>query len=225
MSTLRHAARIARKDLRVELRVRDVLGVVALLALLVIAVASFSLPTTGPDREGVAAGLLWIAFLFSILLGVGRALAAEHEDRCVDALVVSPVARESIFLGKLLSTLAVVGVAQALIVPLAVVLLGLQPAGGLPLLLATIGLGTVALVSVSTLFSTMAVNTRGREAVLPVFVVPLAIPVMIAAVQASEVALVGGGIAEASGWLGLLMGSAVLFVALGLLTFRHVLEE
>jgi heme exporter protein B len=225
VSTWRYARRIAAKDLRIELRTRDVLSAVGLFALLIVVLASFSLPSTGTQRDAVAAGLLWMALLFAILLGVGRALALEHEDDCIDALVTSPVPRESIFLGKLLSNLAFVGAVEVAIVPLAIGMLQLEPGSGLPLLALTVAVASVALVAVATLFSTMAVNTRTREAILPLLVMPVAIPVMIAAVQATTVALGGGAIEDAAPWLLLLVAAAALFLLLGLLTFRHVLEE
>jgi heme exporter protein B len=225
MNTWRYARRIAVKDLRIELRTRDVLTAIALFALAIVVVASFSLPATGDDREVTAAGLLWMAFLFSILLGAGRAIAIEHEDACIDALVVSPVPRESIFLGKVLSNLAFVAAAEVLILPLAIALLQLTPGRGTPLLLLTVAIATVALVTLATLFSAMAVNTRTREAILPVLVIPVAIPVMIAAVQSSAIALAGGTPADAVAWLLLLTAAASLFLSLGLAVFRHVLEE
>jgi heme exporter protein B len=225
VSTWRYAHRIAVKDLRIELRTHDVLTAVGLFALLIVVVASFSFPAGGEHRDTMAAGLLWMAFLFSTLLGVGRTLAMEHEDACIDGLVTSPVPRESIFLGKVLSNLAFVGAAEALILPLAIGLLQLEPGAGIPLLLVTVLLATVALVTVATLFSTMAVNTRTREAILPLLVIPVAIPVLIAAVQATAIALAGGSFRDATSWLLLLVAAAALFLLLGLATFRHVLEE
>jgi heme exporter protein B len=222
---LRPATRIAAKDSRIELRTRDVLTAIGLFALLIVVVASFAFPTTGAHRDAIGAGLLWMAFLFAILLGVGRAVAIEHEDACIDALVTSPIPRESIFLGKLLSNLAFAGTAELFLVPIAIVLLQLEPGRGLGLLVVTVGLATVALVAVATLFSTMAVNTRTREAILPLLVVPVAIPVMIAAVRATEVALGGGTFAAARPWLLLLVAAAALFLGTGLVMFRHLLEE
>lgn len=225
MRTLRHARRIAAKDLRIELRTRDILTAMGLFALLIVVVASFSFPTASEHREEIAAGLLWMAFLFAALLGIGRSLAMEHEHACIDALVTSPVPRESIYLGKVLSNLAFVGVAQLLLLPVAIVLLQLAPGRGLVLLLVTVALATLALVAVTTLLSAMAVNTRTREAILPLLVIPVALPVLIAAVQATSIALTGGTLAAATPWLLLLTATAALFLLLGLATFRHVLEE
>jgi heme exporter protein B len=225
MSALRHAGRIAAKDLRIELRTRDILRAMGLFALLIVVVASFSFPTASEHREQIAAGLLWMAFLFAVLLGIGRSLAVEHEHDCMDALVISPVPRESIYLGKVLSNLAFVGTAQLLLLPLSIVLLQLEPGRGVALLLLTVVLATLALVGITTLLSAMAVHTRTREAILPLLVIPVAIPVLIAAVQATRIALSGGAISAALPWLLLLTAAAALFLLLGLATFRHVLEE
>ena len=225
MRTLRHAGHIAAKDLRIELRTRDILTAVGLFALLIVVIASFSFPTAGDNQEHIAAGLLWMAFLFAALLGIGRSLAMEHEHACMDALVTSPVPRESIYLGKVLSNLAFVGVVQLLLLPLSVVLLQLEPGRGIGLLLLTVVLATVALVAITTLLSTMATHTRAREAVLPVLVIPVAVPVLIAAVQATRIALTGEMVGAALPWLLLLTAAAALFLLLGLSTFHHVLEE
>jgi heme exporter protein B len=166
-----------------------------------------------------------MAWLFAILLGIGRTLAMEHEDDCLDALLTSPVPRESIYLGKLLSNLAFVGVTQLFLLPVAVVLLQLEPRTGLPLLLLTVAVGTLALVALTTLFSAMAATTRTREAILPVLVIPVALPVLVAAVRATDIALSGGALGAATSWLLLLTAAAALFLLLGLAMFRHVLEE
>ena len=225
MTVAVEAWRVARKDLRLELRTRDMLTAIGLFALLIVVVASFSLPTTGAERDPVAAGVLWIALLFAILLGIGRSLALEYEASCIDALLTSPISREGIYLGKVLSNLLVVAAIQVVLLPLAVVLLQLEPGRGVGLLAVVTALATIALVSVATLLSSMAVNTRTREAILPVLVVPVALPVLIAAVQGTEVALGGGTPAEAGSWLALLAAAAVLSLSLGIATFRHVIEE
>lgn len=185
------ALQIASKDLKVEMRAKHVLPAVGLFALLVVTVASFSFPTSGPGREGVAAGMLWMAFLFASLLGMGRSFALEQEEACIEGLVASPAPSESIFLGKLLSNLAFTGLAEIGILPIFLVLLQLNPGKGIVLLIASTVLGTFAVVTIGTLLSAMAVNTRTREAILPVLAVPLAVPALIASVQSTQGALGG----------------------------------
>lgn len=222
---LRPALQIAAKDVRLELRTRDVLTSVGLFALLVVVVASFAFPAFGEGREGVAAGMLWMALLFAALLGIGRALALEAEESCMHALMAAPIPREAIFLGKLLSTLAFIGVAELGVLPVFLVLLQLTPGSGLATLLLVALLGTLGLATVGTLFAAMAVNTRTREAILPLLVVPITVPVMIGAVKATEGVLGGDGAGATGPWLLLLVGYSALFVLVSLAVFPSVLEE
>ncbi len=218
------AVLIARKDLRLEYRTRDIVTSVGLFALLVVVTASFALPTWGAGREGVAAGVLWMAFLFASLLGVGRSFAIEREESCIEALMLSPAPRESIFLGKLAGNLAFTWSVELVILPLFIVLLQLQIAGGTALLLAAALLGTLGLVTIGTLFAAIAVNTKTREAILPLLVLPVAIPLMIAAVKTTEAALGGTGAGSPAQWIALMTGFDVLFLLVGLLTFPFLTE-
>jgi heme exporter protein B len=224
MSLLAPAATIAAKDLRLEFKTRDIVASVGLFVLLVVVTASFAFPAVGEGREGVAAGVLWIAFLFAALLGMGRSMAIEKEEGCFDGLLVSPAPRESIFLGKLLANLAFTFGVELLILPVFVVLMQLQVGRAAPLVLSAF-LGTLGIVTVGTLFSAMAVNTRGREAILPLLVMPVSVPVMIAAVKTTQAALTGAWDASATSWLLLTVGYDALFLMVALVTFPHLTEE
>jgi heme exporter protein B len=223
MSWIAPAATIAAKDLRLESKTRDVLASVGLFALLVVVTASFSFPTSGEGREDVAAGVLWIAFLFAALLGMGRSMAIEKEESCLEGLLVSPVPRESIFLGKLFANLGFTFAIELLIVPVFVVLMDLR-VGGAALLVLSAFLGTVGVVVVGTLFAAIAVNTRGREAILPLLVLPVSVPVMIAAVKSTQAALTGTW-GSTTSWLLLALGYDALFLLVALATFPHLTEE
>ena len=224
MTWLGSAATIAGKDLRLELKTRDVVASVGLFVLLVVVTASFALPTTGEEREAVAAGVLWIAFLFAALLGMGRSMAIEKEESCLEGLLVSPAPREAIFLGKLLANLGFTFAVELLILPVFVVLLELRVAGAALLVLSAF-LGTLGIVTVGTLFAAMAVNTRGREAILPLLVMPIAVPAMIAAVETTEAALTGAWTGGTTSWLLLSAGYDALFLMVAIATFPHVTEE
>ncbi len=225
MSWLAPALSIAGKDLRLEMRTRDVVASVGLFVLLVVVTASFAFPTGGQGREGVAAGVLWMAFLFAALLGMGRSMAIEKEDACLEGLLVSPAPREAVFLGKLLTNLGFTFAVEVLILPLFVVLLQLRPGGGTWLLVLDAFLGTLGLVTVGTLFAAMAVNTRGREAILPLLVMPVSVPVMVAAVKVAEAGFAGGMGEGTLSWLLLMAGYDALFLLVALATFHHVMEE
>lgn len=223
MSWIAPAATIAAKDLRLESKTRDVLASVGLFALLVVVTASFSFPTSGDGREAVAAGVLWIAFLFAALLGMGRSMAIEKEEGCFEGLLVSPVPRESIFLGKLFANLGFTFAIELIVVPVFIVLMDLR-VGGTSLLVLSAFLGTVGIVVVGTLFASIAVNTRGREAILPLLVLPVSVPVMIAAVKSTQAALTGAW-GSTTSWLLLALGYDALFLLVALATFPHLTEE
>jgi len=218
------AMTIAGKDLRLEWKTRDVVASVGLFALLVVVTASFAFPTTGDGREGIAAGVLWMAFLFAALLGMGRTMAIEKEDGCIDGLLTSPAPRESIFLGKLFANLGFTYAVELVILPVFIVLLRLDPAGGPWLLLLGTFMGTLGLVTVGTLFSAMAVNTRGREAILPLLVMPVSVPVMIAAVKVSEAAFTGEW-GSTTAWLLLTLAYDAVFLLVAIATFPSLMEE
>ncbi|MGE5460653.1 MAG: heme exporter protein CcmB [Solirubrobacterales bacterium] len=225
MSWMSPALAIAGKDLRLELKTRDVVASVGLFVLLVVVMASFSFPTTGEGREGVAAGVLWMAFLFAALLGMGRSMATEKEDACLEGLLVSPAPREAVFLGKLFANLGFTFLVELVILPVFIVLLQLHPGAGTWLVVLGAFLGTLGLVTIGTLFAAMAVNTRGREAILPLLVMPVSVPAMVAAVKVSEAGFSGGMADGTLSWLLLLVGYDALFLLVALVTFQFVTEE
>ncbi len=221
---LRPAFLIAGKDLRLEMRTKDIVSAVGLFAILVVVTASFAFPTLGHGNEGVAAGILWMAFLFAGLLGLGRSFAIEKEEGCIDGLMISPAPRESVFLGKLLANLAFTFAVEAVVLPVFIVLLNLRPGAGLVLLVVSAILGTLGLATVGTLFSAIAVNTKTREAILPLLVMPVAVPVMIAAVKATEAALGGSWSGAATPWVLLMGGYDALFLLVAFATFPQLME-
>ena len=222
MTWLGSAAVIAGKDLRLELRTRDVVSSVGLFALLVVVTASFALPLEGSAREGMAAGVLWMAFLFAGLLGLSRSMTIEEEEGGLAGLLVSPAPREAIFLGKLASNLAFTAGVEALIVPLFIALLQLRVADP-ALLLVSILLGTLGILTVGTLFAAIAIGTRGREAILPLLVLPVSVPIVAAAVETTRSALLGTG-SGTPAWLLLMIGADALFLLVALATFPYVTE-
>lgn len=224
MTTLGRALLIARKDLRLEFRTRDIVTSAGLFALLVVVTASFAFPTWGRGREGVAAGVLWMAFLFAGLLGIGRSFAIEKEDACMDGLLLSPAGSEAIFLGKLLATLAFTFVIELVTLPIFVVLLQLSPDGGTLALILTALLGTLGLAAVGSLFAAMAVNTKTREVILPLLVLPVAVPLLIASVEATTAALGGRDLSSAQPWLLVMAAYDAVFLLVGMTTFRFVTE-
>ncbi len=214
---------IARKDLRIEARSRDVLGSAGLFAIAVLITASFTSPA-GEAATGMATGVLWISLLFATLLGVGRSTGREHADRGIEGLLLSPVPKSAIYLGKALaSLLLLLLVAVAIVIMFIVFMAGNAPvhvAG----LVGTVIVGTLGLVIVSTLFAGIALGTRLGESMLPLLVMPVVIPLMVGSVELTRQSL-GGSAGGVGIWLALLAAFDVAMLVAALATFGFVIEE
>ena len=178
---LRAAWLIARKDLAIEFRTRTAFFSATVFALLGLTIFYFAWDPTTVAAIDLAPGVLWVIFTFSGLLGLQRSFGVEQADRAMDALLAAPVDRESVYLGKALANLLFVGGVQLITIP-AVALFYNVPLGDVALPLAGVAVLTaVGLVAVGTLFSSMAVNTRLAELLLPMLSLPFFLPVVTAA--------------------------------------------
>ena len=172
-------AALARKDLLLELRARDTLPAMLLFIVATFVVFHFALPDGSSDRS--AKGLLWVAILFTTVLGLTRAFVAEREQRLMDALLLAPCDRSAIWLGKSIAVLGFLAATEIVAVPVfALFFNGLdwKTVGG-------IALADIGIVTVGTLLSAMASVTRARELLLPLLFLPLAVPIIVGGVGAS----------------------------------------
>ncbi len=224
MTMLREAAAVAGKDLRIELRGRYALGAVLPFAATLLITFGLSL---GPGRGlllQTAPGLLWLAVLFASVLSFRRAYEAESEDGALEGLALAPIDRASIFLGKAAAVAVQLWALELAIVLLVAVLFGL-PFGGAPLVvLGAFALGTIGLAAVGSLFGVLESSPRAREAVFPVLVLPLAVPVLLGGVKATALATSGHG-ADAGSWLVLLLAFDAVFLSAGTLVFGFLLDD
>jgi heme exporter protein B len=179
VSYLGDVAALARKDLRVELRARDTLPAMLLFVLATLTVFHFALPAESGDDASY--GLLWVAIVFTALLGLARAWVPEHEHGVLDSLVLAPCDRSAIWLGKTLATLAFLLAAQAVALPAFV--LFFAPLDGVAV--AGVILADVGICAVGSLLAAMAVAGRARELLLPLLLLPLAIPLVVGGVGAA----------------------------------------
>jgi heme exporter protein B len=221
----RDALLVAGKDLRVEGRSRVALNQVLPFALLVLVLFAFALD---PDRgvlARAAAGLYWVAVLFSALLAVQRSQAVEAGDGTRDALRLSGLDPAGIFLGKAGAVAVQLVVLEVVLGAGVVVLYGVEPAG-LGLLAATGLVATAGLAAAGTLYGVIAAGLRVRETLLPLLLLPVLAPVLIAATRASETALSGvsSGVATES-WLVLLATFAAVYLGFGVVAFGPLLED
>lgn len=203
---------LTRKDLRVELRARDTLPAMLLFVLSTLVVFHFALPAgTGDDA---AYGLLWVAIVFTALVGLARAWVPEHEHRVLDGLVLAPCDRSAIWLGKALATLAFLLAAQAVALPAFVVFFAPLDATAL----AGVLLADIGICAVGSLLAAMAAASRSREVLLPLLVLPLAIPLVVGGVGAAISP-------EGSRYLLLLALYDGVFAVLSWASFEYVVTE
>ncbi len=220
---LRAMTAVVWKDLAAELRSRELLSSMLVFALLVILIFNFALELDTRTRSTVTSGVLWVTFAFAGTLGLNRSMAMEKDRGCLDGLLLAPVDRSAIYFGKAIGNLIFMLVVEIIVLPVYSVLYNtnlFQPG-----LLLVILLGSIGYVAVGTLLSSMAVQTRTRDVLLPILLFPVAIPVLIAAVKASSGFLQGIEMAEIQPWLSLLITYDVMFTAVAFMVFDYVVEE
>ncbi len=211
------------KDLAAELRSRELLSSMLVFALLVILVFNFALELDAQARATITGGVLWVTFAFAGTLGLNRSMAVEKDRGCLDGLLLAPVDRSAIYFGKAAGNLIFMLIVEAIVLPVYSVLYNVNLF--IPGLLAVILLGSVGYVAVGTLLSSMAVQTRTRDVLLPILLFPLVIPVLIAAVKASTGYLQGMLYADIQPWINLLIVYDVIFIAVAFMVFDYIVEE
>jgi heme exporter protein B len=212
------------KDVLVELRNRETFVTMLFFGVVILFLFHFSL---NPERENtalLAPGLLWLAFMFTGVLGLGRSFQAEQANDCLEQLLLVPGDRGNIFLGKLAGNLAFMLAVELLIIPLFALFFQLNLWHVLLPLLVVAVLGTLGFAIIGTLFSALTANLRAREVLFPLLLFPLVVPVVIGAVTATGTILGGGALGEAGGWLKLLGAFDTMFLAVAYLTFEFVVE-
>ena len=224
MAFARRAFVVAWKDLLVERRSKETLNALLFFSLLLLFVFQFAL---GPDRErlaGVLPGVLWLGFILSALLALGRTFVVEREHDCWEGLLLAPGDKSAIYLGKLGANLTLMAVVETLVLTLFVVFFDIDLGRAFPGLALVVALGTIGLGAVGTLFAAMTAHVRAREVLFPVLLLPVQIPVLLATVKATEGLLLGEPLGTVAHWVKLLAAADVVYVVIGLLTFDVVLE-
>lgn len=211
-----------RRDLQVEWRERQALNAMLFYALLVIVIFSFAFEAQASLTVRVGGGLLWVAFLFAGLLALDRAFGRETAGDCLTGLAISPASRAAVLAGKFAAALALMLAIEVILVPLFAVLFNAPPRAQWGAIALTAVLGTWALAATGTYFSALGAHTRQRTLLLPLLLLPVAIPAVIAMVEATQLYLNGRG--GAGFWLQLLVAYDVIFSALGILLADAVLE-
>ncbi len=213
------------KDLKVEWRHRETLASMCVFGLLVVFLFNFAFEPAREESLRLLPGVLWVTFSFAGVLGFNRSFAAERENQCLEGMSLAPIDPGAIYLGKMLSNLLFLGIAEGVVVFAASLWYNFSFIPSLRWFTCITFLGTLGYVAVGTIFGAVSANTRMREVMLPVLQFPVAIPVFIGAIEATNGALKGDAAGDYASWLKLLAGVSVVFLVLSYLLFEYVLEE
>lgn len=214
---------IIQKDLSAEFRSFELISAMLVFSLLVIIIFNFALELDIKVRESVTAGVLWTTFAFAGTLGLNRSMSVEKDRGCMDGLLLAPVDRSVIYFGKAISNLIFMLIVEAIVLPVYSLLYNTN-LFRLDLL-GVILLGSIGYAAVGTLLSTMSAQTRTREVLLPILLFPVAMPVLLASVKASNGLLSGAEFSEVLTPLNLLIVYDVIFIAIAFMVFDFVVEE
>ena len=211
------------KDLAAEWRSREVISAMLVFALLVIFIFNFALQLDVQARAAVTSGVLWVTFIFAGTLGLNRSMAVEKDRGCLDGLLLAPVDRSAIYFGKMLANLVFILATAVIVLPVYSLLYNTNLFnGGLALVIL---LGAEGYAAVGTLLASMAVQARTRDILLPILLFPVALPLLVAAVQASSGFLSGAAWGDLMPWINQLLVYDVVFTAAAFMVFDFVVEE
>ncbi len=224
MTILRTAAIVLSKELRLEFRSRELLTTTLVFVLMVIVLFSFSFDPTSEESRKIGPGLLWIAFLFAGALMLNPSFAREQVNDTLHALRLAPVEPFGILLGKILANLAFLLLTELLLLPVFAVLYNVALLPVLGRLSLVLLLGTLGLAVTGTAFSAISAQARMREILLPLLLLPVLTPVLIASVECTA-GLLSDAAELRMHWLSVLMAFDVIFLAASYLLCETLLEE
>ena len=222
---VRQAGAILAKDLKTEWRAREVFTSMFVFTVLVVVVFQFTIGSNPALIREVAAGVLWVALLFATVIGLQRAVQMEGEEDCLQGVLLAVQDRSALFLAKALANMIYLVVVSGCILPLFALWFRVDLTASLPALGVILMLGIVGLSVLGTLFSLIVLNIRMREVMLPLLFLPVSVPLLIAAVYATDDLIDGRTLADVRDYIILIGVFDVVFLVLALLIFDYVVEE
>jgi heme exporter protein B len=217
------AWRILHKDLVLELRTREALSGLVVLVLLILLTFAFAM---NPEGAGAAApAVQWVTFVFAGLMAIQRAFLVERENGAWYGLLLCPIDRGAIFIAKMASNVIVLGAAQIVLVALLALFFGGAVLNAPIAALFVNFLGLIGFSALATLFAAISVRLRAREMMLPLLVLPLLVPLIICAVEASRIVMNGGTVVSAGPWIRVLATFDVIFSVAGWMLFEQLVQE
>ena len=221
---MRPLTAIVFKDVVIEMRSKESITSMLMFGVLVLVIFMFAFESTSLNRGLIAPGTLWVAFSFAAILGLNRSLAMEIDNDCLQGLLLAPLSRGELYLGKVASNFAFMMIAELIVLPIFIMFYNLKFDLKFLGITGIACLGTLGFAAVGTILSTISANTRMKEVMLPVLQIPLTVPVVIACVEATRQILTEVR-PQIATWLYILAGFSIVYLTVSYLVFEFVVEE
>lgn len=215
---------IAMKDLRIELRTKEILTTTGLFAVLMVVLGSLAFYTDRVNAARVAPGLLWLAVLFAGILLMGRSWAKEREGEAVTGLLLTPMPPSALYLGKTASSFILLSLIEVVLVPILAVFFHLDVTSYIGPLALLMVLGTLGFVATGTLFAAMSVRTRARDLMLSIVIFPLVAPALLSTAVATRELFAGATLEETMGWIKILLAIDLVALFAGTVLFETLID-
>ncbi len=212
------------KDLKLDLRSMENFFSMLFFSVIILLVFAFALPVDKQSLALTAPGVFWVTFLLSGILSLNKSFQMEKENLCMEGLLLSPVSRGSIFLGKMAGNVVFIMIVQLLVIPLFSIFFYRSALSHFGELLLLSGVTTIGFSALGTLLSGLTTDLRFKEILLPILLFPLLVPLLLASVKITQGVLNGQGFHEHIDWLKLLVGFDLIFLIISFLTFDFVME-
>ena len=214
---------IGRKDLLLETRNKDIIVAVSAFALLVLMVFTFAIDINQVNAKLTGPGILWASIAFAGVTGLNRAFALELEGNTLEALMLAPISRDLIYVGKMFGNFLFITAAQIIVIPIFAVLFNLAVLKWEMLVVSL--LTTIGFSAIGTLFAAMSMRVRAREVMLPLLFLPVVTPLIMAAVESTSHVVNDGSWPEISQWIQLALAFDIAFIVISAFIFQQILED
>ena len=213
------------KDFITEIKTRELFSSMFIFALLVVIIFIFSINLSLIKASEVGPGVLWVAFLFAGTIGLNRSFMLEKENGCLQGLLLAPMDRTALYFGKLVSNFVFLLIMEIFTLPLFMVFFNIDLLPHLLPLLYVIFVGTLGFCAVGTLLSSLSVNLKARDIMLPILLYPLIIPIIIGSVRMTGQVLAGEPLSSMMNWVSLTLCFDIIYIAISIMVIDFVLEE
>lgn len=224
MSYFQVIAAIVKKDILMEVRTKQVINAALVFAVLFVVVFSFTMEIGSNMEQKLSGGIFWVSVAFAGILSFNKTIGSETDNGSFEALMLAPVDKSAVFFGKVISNMLFLFLVEVILIPLFLVFYNVNIIGH-PLMAAVIILSTYAYSLIGTLFSIISVRTSSKEIMMPVLFLPFMVPVIIAAVLATNVFILGGQIQFSYNWIKLTAVFDVIFTAIIYGIFSLIIED